>query len=76
MHTAFVILLLFAVGSPERARDANQTIRCASMHCVEKVLAAAAHSTRLARLRVYRGDPGDLGNGKTVQLPFIDDWLS
>jgi hypothetical protein len=76
MHWAFVILLTFMPGSPEHAPDAMQTIRCRNQQCVERVLNAAEHSIRLGRLRVFQGDPGDLGNGATVQRPILDERFS
>jgi hypothetical protein len=73
--TAFTIVLLTFMAGTASA-DAEQTIRCPVWPCVERVIAYAHHSTRLARLRVYRGDPGNLGNGATVSRPIIDEWLS
>jgi hypothetical protein len=74
MIAPFVIVLLFMAGTA--SRDAEQTISCPAWPCVERVIAAAHRSTRLARLRVYRGDPGRLGNGVTVSRPILDIWQS
>lgn len=74
MHAAFVILVTFVTSHPG-SHDALKTIRCRDQACVERVIAAAEQSTRLARLRVFAGDPGDLGNGATVQAPLQDLWL-
>lgn len=73
-HTAFVILLTFMVGTA--SHDALKTIHCRNQRCVDRVVGAAHLSPCLVRLRVFRGDPGDLGNGAAVQQPLIDEWLS
>lgn len=73
MKAAFVILLTFVFG-PGAANE--RAIPCETQLCAAMVLMHARECPELARVRVFEGDPGNIGHGATVSRPIIDEWLS
>ena len=74
MTGAFVVLLTFMAGPG--SDFAIRRIDCPTQLCVANVIAHAWESTRLARLQVFAGSPGQLNvSGATVSRPFIDEWF-